>query len=84
MIDRHSLTPEELALRKREIQDEAQDRATLGEPLGAWVTIVWRGKADGGRPFPALGPCRPPTAEPEYLGQRRYSLFDVINGEFRL
>lgn len=83
-MDSRHLTEEMVALRRREIMDEAHDRATLGEPITSWCTIVWRGKDDGSLPIPALGPCRPFDSEPDYLGQRRYTLFDVINGEFKL
>lgn len=77
MTDSRHLTEDLVADYREAFILEANRRLDDGLPSTAWVSIKW----EGGKPH--LGPTQDPDSSPA-LGQRRYTLFDLSNGDFRL
>lgn len=76
-MDSRHLTEEEVALYREAFIEQANRRLDDGLPSTGFASIEWV----GGKP--RLGQTQSPDSSPK-PGERRYTLFDLSNGDFRL
>jgi hypothetical protein len=76
-MDSRQLTEEEVDLYRETFMRQANQRMDDGLPSTGFARIEWV----GGKP--KLGPTQSPDSEGK-PGERRYTLYDLSNGDFRL